>query len=184
MKKQGISTKYKSEFSTWSSMRYRCKNPGNAAWKNYGGRGISVCERWDASFTSFLEDMGPRPSPNHSLDRIDNDGNYEPGNCRWATQKEQMRNSCVADVITFNGQTKSVRDWAEETGIKWWTLKQRIKNGWPPEIALTAPRGHHVGKMRGKTWQDFRRDPNRAYRPSREISPPSPYIPSPPEKEK
>jgi hypothetical protein len=79
-------------YDCWAHLIQRCENPKNPGFKHYGGRGITVCERWRLSFLDFLADMGPRPSPQHSLDRINNDGNYEPGNCRWATAAEQRRN--------------------------------------------------------------------------------------------
>lgn len=79
-------------YSVWSSMKQRCFNPLDDAYPNYGGRGISVCDRWRYSFANFRDDMGPRPSKNHSIDRIDNDGNYEPSNCRWATRHQQQTN--------------------------------------------------------------------------------------------
>jgi hypothetical protein len=80
------------EYTAWASMKARCANVQNPEFKNYGGRGISVCDRWQGSFENFLADMGRRPSPRHSIDRIDNDGNYTPGNCRWATKAEQTAN--------------------------------------------------------------------------------------------
>lgn len=80
------------EYGIWAGMKYRCNNPKSRIYNYYGGRGITVCDRWLHSFEAFYADMGPRPSPKHSIDRIDNDGNYEPGNCRWATQAQQAAN--------------------------------------------------------------------------------------------
>jgi hypothetical protein len=81
------------EYQIWSAMKQRCYNRKHAGWKNYGARGIKVCARWKRSFTAFLEDIGRRPSPRHSIDRVNNDGNYRPGNCRWATARMQLLNS-------------------------------------------------------------------------------------------
>jgi len=91
--KHGFTRGYKKtrEYRIWVGMRNRCSDPNRVSWPNYGGRGIRVCERWN-DFRHFLADMGPRPSPRHSLDRINNDGNYEPGNVRWATARQQVKN--------------------------------------------------------------------------------------------
>ena len=123
-------------------MKARCA-PGGSP--DYAGRGITVCERWRTSFAAFLGDMGPRPTPQHSIDRIDNDGNYEPGNCRWATRSQQMRNTRCTRRITFNGETLGVRDWAERIGISTPGLFYRLEY-WPVDVALTAP----PGALRGK----------------------------------
>lgn len=126
------------EYRTWHHMNERCSNPNNRTYKNYGGRGIFVCEQWRNSFTTFYKDMGPRPSSKHSIDRINNNGNYEPGNCRWATIKEQNGNTRYNHVITFNNQTMIVTDWAKQLGIGCAALISRInRNG--VEIALSAP---------------------------------------------
>lgn len=121
-------------YSVWQHMIGRCTNPnGGRSWANYGGRGIRVCERWRDSFEEFLSDMGPRPSSGHSIDRIDNDGNYEPGNCRWATLAEQARNRRGNLRITHNGETLCVRDWSVRTGIGETTLAYRLKAGMPTD---------------------------------------------------
>jgi len=131
------------EYRAWRTMISRCKNPNASAYKNYGGRGISVCQRWVESFENFLSDMGRRPS-GLSIDRINNDGNYEPGNCRWATRTEQARNSRMAKPLTFRGETMCFSAWAERTGIHWLTLYKRIKRGWSVEKALVTPRDNPV----------------------------------------
>jgi hypothetical protein len=119
------------EYKIWASMIQRCTKPV----KNYGARGIKVCVRW-RKFENFYADMGPRPSPKHSIDRIDNDGNYEPSNCRWATRSEQAFNRRARSAITFAGRTQSMAQWAREVGIPRVTLFQRLQKGWPLEKAI------------------------------------------------
>jgi hypothetical protein len=104
-------------------------------YKRYGGRGITVCERWK-SYEAFLEDMGPRPVGS-SIDRIDVNGNYEPGNCRWATKAEQVRNTRRNHLITLAGVTKPLCDWVAELGLNRNTVSVRLFRGWPVEKALT-----------------------------------------------
>jgi len=103
-------------YSIWASMLQRCSNMNCHKWSRYGGRGIKVCDRWH-KFVNFLADMGEKPE-GLSIDRIDNDGNYEPGNCRWATPKQQMNNSSKNTMITFDGKTQCLSAWAREIGIK------------------------------------------------------------------
>lgn len=134
--------KHKREYGVWAGMRDRCRNPHSTNWHKYGGRGITVCERWD-DFRNFLADMGPRPD-GMTLDRINNDGNYEPGNCRWATPEVQAFNTRRNRFFTYNGVTRSLTQWADAYGIKFGTLWQRIEKGWPIDIALT--RAPHPGK--------------------------------------
>lgn len=129
------------EYRAWIGMISRCNDPSVPCYSKYGGRGICVCQRW-MSFQHFLSDMGTRPSPQHSIDRIDNDGNYEPGNCRWATKKQQSRNIRSNRLLTLNGQTKCVSEWAEFIGIKRTTLDERLRHGWSIEDALTLPIMH------------------------------------------
>lgn len=112
------------EWLAWASMKARCSNPNTRGFANYGGRGIKVCERW-TSFENFIADMGVRPTSGHQLDRIDNDGDYEPGNCRWATRKENMRNRRVTK--RYDGMT--LREIADATGANYNTLKTRARRG-------------------------------------------------------
>lgn len=127
------------EHRTWVGMRARCRNPNLRIFQNYGGRGITVCQRWDESFEAFVADMGLRPSRRHSLDRIDNDGNYEPSNCRWATMTQQRRNTRANTRLTHHGRTMTLTEWALELGISVTVLCGRFRKGWSVERALTTP---------------------------------------------
>lgn len=124
----------------FTNILQRCYNPNNPAFARYGGRGITVCDRWRESFEVFLADMGRRPSPKHSIDRIDNDGHYEPSNCRWATSKEQRRNRRDVRHITFNGESLLLTEWAARLGENYRMLAHRLERRWPIESALTEPR--------------------------------------------
>lgn len=128
------------EYYAWQAMKQRCLRDSMPEYYNYGGRGITVCDRW-LKFENFLEDMGSRPSKDYSLDRINNDGSYEPGNCRWATRSQQLANRRVTARLTYQGIIKTTKEWAEEYNLKLHTLEQRIRKGWPIEDALTAPVG-------------------------------------------
>lgn len=131
---------HKSEYATWNSMKGRCNNKNNPSFHRYGGRGIRVCERWQRSFEDFFSDVGEKPSPQHQLDRIDNDGNYEPGNVRWATPAEQSRNRRSTINVTINGKTQCLGDWSAELGLSRDMVEQRIRVlGWSPIKALTTP---------------------------------------------
>ncbi len=122
-------------YHIWSAMKQRCLNGNSHNYKTYGARGIRVCERW-LVFENFLADMGEKPD-GKSLDRYpNNDGNYEPGNCRWATRIEQANNTQRSIRLEANGQTLSVREWSELTGICMPTLFARIRRGWAPERVI------------------------------------------------
>lgn len=124
-------------WSSWKAMKARCLNSRHESFPLYGGRGISVCDRWVVSFQSFLDDMGEPPTSRHSIDRIDNDGNYEPGNCRWATTKQQCRNFRRNKLVTYRGETLCVADWADRLGIPYGCLITRLHRGWPTDRALS-----------------------------------------------
>jgi hypothetical protein len=122
-------------YKVWAGMKKRCSTPSMTAYKYYGGRGISVCERWN-SFDNFLADMGETPE-GMSLDRIDSDGNYEPLNCRWASPKAQARNRRNAVRVTAFGETLTLPEWVEKTGLSYRTIYGRLRVGTDPELALS-----------------------------------------------
>jgi hypothetical protein len=125
-------------YGRWRSMIARTTHPSNTRYSDYGGRGIGVCERWK-SFQGFAEDMGPTFSPELTLERIDNERGYEPGNCRWATAIEQARNKRTSYFVTFHGHTKTIAEWSELLGLNYDTVRGRLrKQGWSVERTLTT----------------------------------------------
>jgi hypothetical protein len=126
----------RAEYMAWHATKRRCRDPRVGAFENYGGRGINICDRWADDFGAFFQDMGPRPSPEHTLDRIDVNGHYEPGNCRWATRKEQANNTRKNIVLTVRGQSKTVPEWAAVVGIKPSAIHRRLQLGWTHEDAV------------------------------------------------
>ena len=140
-------------YDIWRGVLRRCENPKNFAWKYYGGRVIRVCERWH-DFDKFVADMGTRPEGT-TLDRYpNNDGDYEPGNCRWATHEEQHRNKRSNHNLTFRGRTQTMWQWADDLSINPFALARRIKNGWTTEEALTIPvTGGRKGLCRRVLWR-------------------------------
>lgn len=137
----------KSEFAayrSWKDMRGRCRNPKNSDYKDYGGRGISVCERWE-DFAAFLADMGSRPDRT-TLDRIDVNGDYTPENCRWANAKQQANNKRSNHLIEMNGETRTLQSWCTQFGLEPSKVRYRLKRGWPLVKAFSLG--------------DFRSEPN------------------------
>ena len=126
-------------FRSWLAMRARCEKPTDVNYRNYGGRGIRVCERWQ-SFEAFVEDMGDRPK-GRTIDRMDVNGDYEPSNCRWATRLEQGFGRRDNQWLTHDGRTQRLIDWARELGLLPSSLCCRIRRGWPLEKALSTPKG-------------------------------------------
>jgi hypothetical protein len=129
---------YTPEYNSWIGMKGRCNTPSNDNYDNYGGRGIRVCDRWK-KFENFYEDMGPKPDKEYTIERIDNNGNYESSNCRWATQEEQSNNKRNNRLIFYNNKTQTVAQWAKETGLNEGTIRDRLDNGWIVEDALEEP---------------------------------------------
>lgn len=127
------------EYRTWCSIISRCENPRQPSFERYGARGIKICKRWRNSFSAFISDMGNKPFPRATIDRMDNLKGYSPDNCRWADYKTQAANMRSNHLISFAGETKILTAWAIQYGIKQPTLRRRLKKGWPTEKALMAP---------------------------------------------
>ena len=133
-------------YERWQAMQQRCNNPKNIAYSDYGGRGITICERWN-SIHAFLEDMG-HPPAGMTLGRIDNDGNYEPTNCRWETQEQQNENTRRNRYVTWQGRTQIVKAWAQELDMSPRRIYDRLRRGWSVERTMTTPcpRGYERGR--------------------------------------
>lgn len=131
------------EYLVWDSIKGRCFCKSSRFYCNYGGRGITMCEEWRNNFIKFYEYMGKKPSEKHSIERIDVNGNYEPGNCRWATRFEQDRNKRNSVFIEYNGQKKVITDWAVEYNLHAITIRGRLRRGMTPEEAFTKPTNYN-----------------------------------------
>jgi hypothetical protein len=139
------------EYRSWCHMKGRCDDMNDKDYASYGARGIKVCKRWRHSFENFLTDMGPRPGPGYSIERIDNDGDYEPGNCYWATPEEQARNKRNNRVLTYDGKSLTVTEWSEVTGIGNSLIRSRIDDlGWSVDKALSVPANGAYPDRRGE----------------------------------
>lgn len=157
---QGLFASHHPSYRQWHAMKSRCFSKTCKSYYYYGGRGISICDRW-SDFWTFVRDMGKRPSPDHGIDRIDNNGNYEPSNCRWATQAEQNRNKRNTIKLKHAGETKSLVEWAKILGITPLAIWCRIKRGWPIEKALTSgpvAKGSSLAKLNKNQTEFIRRD--------------------------
>lgn len=127
------------EYVAWKTMRARCNRQTVQSFSNYGGRGIQVCDRWN-DFALFIEDMGWRPSPNHTVERRDNDGNYTPENCYWASRTVQSRNKRTTLRIAYQGKTQPLAQWCEELKYPYGLIYHRLHRGWSPERAFSTPK--------------------------------------------
>lgn len=144
------------EYMVWWAMLRRCRKPEYRDYRWYGARGIKVCERWD-SYHAFLTDMGRRPSPKHWIERVDNDGDYEPSNCIWLTAEEQAKNRRNTIWVTFRGEEKTLTDWCRQFDIPYYRTLTRLQRGWPPELAISEPAGARLTKsslgQEGGSWR-------------------------------
>lgn len=125
------------EYRAWSRMKQRCLNDDDVRFHRYGGRGVKVCDRWLISFENFFKDVGPMPSIHHSLDRVDNDGDYKPENVQWATDEMQANNRSTNKIIDAMGMSMTVAQWSKSTGINESTILSRLSRGWDHSLAVT-----------------------------------------------
>lgn len=155
------------EYTAWCAMIARCEQPASVSYPDYGRRGIKVCAKWRKDFRAFLADMGLRPSPLHTVDREDSNGNYDPDNCSWATREQQHRNRRSSRLITHADKTLSLAEWSRLVGLPSWLIGRRLNCGWSTERAITEPRraqratsakpiGHHQGKPMTHPTRAFR----------------------------
>jgi len=133
-------------YHVWSKMIDRCHNESSGDFKYYGGRGISVCDRWRHDLSLFIRDMETSFFDGATIERIDVNGNYSPENCTWATRKEQARNQRQNRLLTIDGETKTLSEWCEDYGLAYELVRCRLIRGWPIEISLTAPKGYRLAK--------------------------------------
>ncbi len=126
------------EYNTWLRMKQRCNDPNCERYPRYGGRGIKICSRWQV-FENFFQDMGPKPSPIYSIERVNNDGDYDPSNCKWATRDEQYSNTSRNVFFEFGGVVKTMMQWCRHYNICEGTVRRRIKLGWSPDVAFSKP---------------------------------------------
>lgn len=132
--KRGLQSR---EYRIWSGLKGRCLDPLDHKYPSYGGRGIKVCARWVDDYANFLTDMGRAPSNKHQIDRKNNDGDYEPGNCRWVTPKENARNKRTNRIVTAHGISMTASQWAERLGVSRGVIYNRLDRGWGPERAVS-----------------------------------------------
>ena len=142
---------YTREYRAWSGMKSRILNPTEKNQRNYRDRGIDIDPRWVDSFECFYQDMGSPPSDKHSIERIDNDRGYWADNCKWATASEQNRNRRINHLVTYNEKTQCITAWAEETGIDFEVIRQRLKHGWSVEKTLTTHKLKKLLTLNGQT---------------------------------